>query len=197
MGRPRKKKVDPATLVDQAEQDFETCPKCKAAIFNGICNCKQADDVKKAEELAKAMEGASQTKEVPPPPAGEQPQGPPVFSAREALQRLPNAPSEAQIEAWKGQFGAVYTFPFDPKEIYLWRPLRRREWQMLQSNEALVQDEAKFQEQVVLKAILWPNLGPVELNLTRAGLVQTLFSVIMQGSYFLHPDFALTLVEEL
>ncbi len=121
----------------------------------------------------------------------------PVFSAKDSLRTIPGAPSQEQIDAWKQEFGPIYTFPFDTKEVYIWRPMRRREWQQLQSNEALVKDEAKFQEHVVVRSVLWPAFGPVELNMSRAGLVQTLFSVIMQGSYFLHPDFAITLVEEL
>jgi hypothetical protein len=187
-----------------------------------MCNCMTDEEV--AARVAKARQAqaelaqvqasappqAAQAREAPPVLPAENPpqaqgdagdaapqQEMPVFSAKDALRAIPGAPTPEQIEAWKQEFGSVYTFPFDTKEIYIWRPMRRREWQMLQSNEALVKEEAKFQEQVVMRAILWPKIGPVELNLSRAGLVQTLFSVIMQGSYFLHPDFAITLVEEL
>ena len=64
-------------------------------------------------------------------------------------------------------------------------------------SDGLANDEAKFQEHVVLKAILWPQLDPVQLSLVRAGLIPTLFGVIMHGSYFFSPDFALSLVREL
>jgi hypothetical protein len=211
---------------DEQFQD-QICDKCGALIVmdmetgEPLCNCiseaEMAAQVAAAREAQKNAAPAQpqspaprpQPKNVPPveaaPPAaeGDNPadvapqQEMPVFSAKDALRAIPGAPAQEQIDAWKQEFGAVYTFPFDTKEIYIWRPMRRREWQMLQSNEALVKEEAKFQEQVVMRSVLWPKIGPVELNLSRAGLIQTLFSVIMQGSYFLHPDFAITLVEEL
>jgi hypothetical protein len=216
-------KVNPEEFVTDNEQlEDQICEGCGTLVVRDletgerICNCAA-----KAEEvalIAKAREQQKQAQAVAPQPrpvpqnvapvetsapvvVPETPAAPegemPVFNSRDALRAIPGAPSQEQIDVWKQEFGAIYTFPFDTKEIYIWRPMRRREWQMLQSNEALVKEENKFQEQVVVRAILWPKMGPVELNLSRAGLVQTMFSVIMQGSYFLHPDFAISLVEEL
>lgn len=221
------KKVDPKELVaeDKKLQD-QICKDCGALIVMDmetglpLCNCEA--EAERVAQIAAAREAQKQAapagaaaaaapvqrpvpKDVPPvevaptnDAADVAPQQEmPVFSARDALRAIPGSPTQEQIDAWKMEFGAVYTFPFDTREIYIWRPMRRREWQMLQGNEALVKEEAKFQEQVVMRAVLYPAIGPVELNISRAGLVQTLFSVIMQGSYFLHPDFAITLVEEL
>ena len=211
---------------DEQLQD-QICKDCGALIVmdmetgEPLCNCTaqaemaaQVAAARKAQKDAAPAEQAPrpQPKNIPPvdsapvaeapieepdPASAAQEQEMPVFSAKDALRAIPGAPSQEQIEAWKQEWGSVYTFPFDSKEIYIWRPMRRREWQMLQSNEALIKEEAKFQEQVVMRSVLWPKIGPVELNLSRAGMIQTLFSVIMQGSYFLHPDFAITLVEEL
>lgn len=197
--------VNPADLVADGKamedlEGFNICPKCKAVIIQGKCNCVSGN----VEVEAKAAEvaGAQTT----PPVEGEnlaeddaaQQESPiPAFTAKDALKELPGAPSEAQINAWKAQHGQIYVFPFDVKEMYIWRPLRRREYQVLKTNNALMEDEEKFQEQVVLRAVLWPEFDPVSLNVSRAGLVQTLYGVIMQGSYFLHPDFAVQLVQEL
>ena len=213
-------KVDPKDLVaSDADVQDQICQKCGALVieqFNPetkttdkICNC--GSEAEMAAKIAAAREvrnvqGKPAEAVVEPIPAQEPapsaadvaPQdSAPMFNVKDALMSLPGAPSQEQIDAWKRDFGSIYMFPFDTREIYVWRPIRRREWEMLQTNEKLVQQENKFQEQIVMRTVLWPKIGPVELNMSRAGLVQTLFSVIMQGSYFLHPDFAVTLVQEL
>jgi hypothetical protein len=220
------KQVDPNELVadDKKFQD-QVCKKCNALVVKDMetgevfCNCTVQADM--AAQVARARSQAQQdaaARSAPPkpqpksipqasPPVAPTAEGAPedvapqqempMFSAKDALRAIPGAPSEEQIQAWKNEFGKIYTFPFDTTEIYIWRPVFYREWQMFKSEEALVKEEAKFQEQVVARVVLWPKIGPVELNISRAGLVPTLFNVIMQGSYFLHPDFAITLVEEL
>lgn len=112
------------------------------------------------------------------------------------LAAIPGAPKAEQIEAWKKQHGDVYVLPLDAKEMYIWRPLRHLEYQNLVGGDATKSD-ASFREAVVLRALLWPKLGPEHVANTRAGLMDTLFQVIMQGSYFLAPEFALSLVEKL
>jgi len=182
-------KVDVSQLVadgDAMRNNNEVCPKCGALIVmtpdGPVCNCPSAGEA--AEPVSAAESGA---------PGEEQ------VDMLSLLAQIPGAPSQQQINAWKQQFGKVYVFPVDMKEMYIWRPLRRREWQAIQAagSDGLANDEAKFQEHVVLKAILWPQLDPVQLSLVRAGLIPTLFGVIMHGSYFFSPDFALSLVREL
>jgi len=212
-------KVDPNEFVADNEQlEDQICEGCGTLVVKDlqtgerICNCAAKEEeaaliaqARERQKLAQAPKPKPMPNKVAPsevpteapadPEVAEQEM--PVFNSRDALKAIPGAPGQDQIDAWKQEFGSIYTFPFDTKEIYIWRPMRRREWQMLQANEALVKEEAKFQEQVVVRSILWPKMGPVELNMSRAGLVSTMFSVIMQGSYFLHPDFAISLVEEL
>ena len=113
------------------------------------------------------------------------------------LKTLNGAPSEAQIQAWKQQFGSVYVLPFALNELYVWRPISRREWQTIQMNETLVKDENKFQEYIVVRAVLWPRMTPEKMSFSRAGIVPTLFAAIMHGSYFLPIEYALQTTEEL
>jgi hypothetical protein len=169
--------------------DLAVCPKCKAAVIDGICNCKPGKEVKgpPPTEVKASEESTSEepkTKE-----------GPKL--AKEVLAGLNGAPPAKQIEDWKAQYGKVYTLHLDREEIYVWRYLNRAEWQALKTNEELVRNEDKFQEYVVQRACLWPRLDAISLASSRAGLVNTLFSVILQGSYFMSPEVALTLVEEL
>jgi hypothetical protein len=123
-------------------------------------------------------------------------QGPPRFTF-EDLAKIPGAPTKEQIDAWKAQFGTVYVMPFSPNEAYVWRYLTRGEWMGLMGNQELVANEAMLQSQIVQRGLLWPKLGPLEEQATRAGLIPTLFGVIMQGSYFLAPEVAVALCDEL
>lgn len=204
--------LDPSELVNDAAMNFptEVCGKCGSYIESSpaglVCDCT------KALAITKALEGKRMTSntnsankqsesnlEVPVASEGQanKQEPEPEVSIRDLLRALPGAPSDAQIDAWKAQCKAVYIFPFDNKEMYIWRPLIYREWQMLKAQEALVKDETKFQEHVVMRAVLWPKIDPIVVNSSRAGLIQTLFSVIMQGSYFIDPGLAVQLVSEL
>jgi len=213
-------KIDPEKEVagDERFKD-QICPKCGALIImdmetgEPMCNCNaMAEAAAKVAAAREAQKRVAVSKPAPvsqPAPPVDQFQGDPAEVAPQAeeqvgppdlkvaLKAIPGSPSADQIEAWKQNFGSVYAFGFGTNEIYVWRPMNRREWQKLISNEALAQDEAKFQEQVVARAVLWPKIGPVELNASRAGMVQTLFGVIMYGSYFFAPEFAIQMTQEL
>jgi hypothetical protein len=129
-------------------------------------------------------------------PVSQEPEGPPRFTI-EDLKRVPGAPSQEQIDAWKQQFGKIYVLPLSMTEAYVWRYITRAEWMSLMSNQELVSNETMLQTQIVQRALLWPKFGPVELQSSRAGLIPTLFGVIMQGSYFLAPEVAIAMCEEL
>lgn len=214
-----------AEMVDDNSQlQDQICPKCNSLVVRDpatkefVCNCfgeqEFAAQIAAARNIARNQPMTKIESEVPqiklppmPEPDMEMPESvptastaqeqAPMFVAKEALKKMPNAPSQDQIAAWKQQFGKIYTFSFDTDEIYVWRPIFRREWQNLQTMEALARDEGKFQEHFVMKTVLWPTLGPVEINASRAGMVPTLFQIIMQGSGFLPIDLAVNLIQEL
>jgi hypothetical protein len=119
-----------------------------------------------------------------------------AFNIKELLAGIKGAPTSDVIENWKKQFGDVYILPLDLKEMYIWRPLRKLEYDNILNSE-LAKNDSSFREAVVLRAVLWPKLLPEQVAATRAGLMDTLFQVIMQGSYFLTPEFALSLVQKL
>lgn len=172
-----------AEMVAKAQEGIEICPKCEAAIIrkeNGevFCNC-----VEPAEASETVKEEA-----VNPEPA---------MSVRDLLKNITGAPDENQIEAWKRQFKAVYSLPFDAKDIYLFRFINRKEWQGLITNEQLMQNEDLFQETVVQHALLWPTMDAIGVAGSRSGLIPTLFQAITNASYFLPPEFAVQLIQEL
>lgn len=177
-----------AEMVARAKEDIEICPKCKAAIIRKndgevFCNCKpDGEDVVEKEE--KPEEGKPAAPEMP------------IMSVKDLLKDIEGAPDENQIASWKQQFGAVYSLPFDVKEVYLFRYINRKEWQGLIANESLMQDENLFQETIVQHALLWPTLGPVAVAGSRGGLIPTLFQAITNVSYFLEPALAVQLIQE-
>jgi len=214
--------IDPELLAEP-EKYGNICPKCHTAIVQGgternpggpVCECSRAaEDAERIAALRAQFvvppQAAPMAAEAPraaqPPPVAPRYQNAPVAAPeasppadlKSMLFALKNAPSQAQIDAWKREWGNVYMFAFDVKDIVVWRPLRNAEWKQFQSQEVLMQDQNKLQEHVVLRCVLWPQLGPIEINLCRAGFVPTLANVIMQGSYFLPPELAINLTVEL
>jgi hypothetical protein len=119
-----------------------------------------------------------------------------AMNIKELLADIKGAPTPDVIENWKKLFGDVYILPLDLKEMYIWRPLRKLEYENIVNSE-IAKNDSSFREAVVLRSVLWPKLLPEQVAATRAGLMDTLFQVIMQGSYFLTPEFALSLVQKL
>lgn len=124
-----------------------------------------------------------------------------IFSAKQLLMELPDAPSQEQIDVWKERWGPVYVFPFDHRTVYVWRPLSRLEFHKLRESLSGITDEQQFhvklQEYVVMRSVLWPKLEATSLSTARAGLVDTMFGVIMNGCWFFDANLAAQMVEEL
>lgn len=156
----------------------------------------EADRNEKNPALDKAF-GAVEKEAIPEAaPAVEEAPVEPIVNIIELLKGINGAPKSEMIENWKKIHGDIYVLPLDIKEMYIWRPLRKLEYDNIINSE-VAKNDASFREAVVLRALLWPKLMPEQLAASRAGLTDTLFQVIMQGSYFLTPEFALSLVQKL
>jgi hypothetical protein len=103
-------------------------------------------------------------------------------------------PSDEQINMWKDQFGEVYLMSFDLNDNFVWRPVTRLEYKNIVQT---AKDDAHYQEMLVQRCVLWPQIGPEHLTGGKAGTIPTLHSVIMEGSNFLEPDQAVMLVRKL
>lgn len=183
-------KVNADNLVGADE--MPVCKKCGCMIItdvetgSSLCNCTfTPQEQASPETVPEAAQEAQAAKE-------DQPKG-----IKELLAEMPGAPSQAQINEWKAQHGAVYVSPFSESEMYIWRPVLYGEFQKLRMNKHLVEDETKLQEHIVTRAVLWPNIDPIRMQVSRAGLVPTMYSIILQGSHFLPIDLAMSLVSEL
>jgi len=125
-------------------------------------------------------------------PKEEVPEGPDIVL--KAFEDKKSKPDQTQIDAWKQQFGEVFLIAFDEDDMYVWRPINRLEYKQMIQN---VQSEAAFQEGIVQQCVLWPTIGPEWLSAGKAGTIPTLHAVIMEGSNFLEPAMAVTLVRKL
>ncbi len=75
--------------------------------------------------------------------------------------------------------------------------MKYREWVNLTSEEQFANDQRRLAEHTISRSVLWPKMGPTETNMAEAGLIDTLFNVIMFYSDFVPPEMAIGMVEEL
>jgi hypothetical protein len=118
---------------------------------------------------------------------------------KDYLQKLPGAPTDEEIEAWKAKYGEVFMSGFSEVEILVFRPLRRSEHRNLQiqlskQTEEHPIDELAYQEMVCSTCVLWPVQVDWE---AKGGLATSLSEQIFQNSYFLAPQAASLLVVKL
>ncbi len=124
----------------------------------------------------------------------------------ELLSNTPGAPSLQVIEKWKAQLGqnAVHVMAFGEGDVYIFTHLKRGQWKKIQELMAKAQEtgstdvEDALKEKVVTYCTLWPKPLPVEFFYnSKAGVVDSLYQVILLNSYFLSPQQAMMLTTQL
>ena len=125
-------------------------------------------------------------------------QAAPVADAPPDLAQLlsvfPGSPSKERIEGWKQEHGEIFCSGFSETELFIWRPLARKEYVELQ--KALRQSqgtpqamsELEYEDAVVTKCTLWSST-PSVLD-KKGGSVSTLSEQIMLNSNFVPPAVA-------
>lgn len=124
----------------------------------------------------------------------------------ELLNKIPGAPKEAQINAWKAEHGAngVHVMALGEEDVYIFTHLKRGQWKKIQQIISKLQEagsssdlEDSLKEKVIQNSVLWPQL-PIEFFYgSRAGVVDSLYQVILLNSYFLSPQQAMLLTTQL
>jgi len=122
------------------------------------------------------------------------------------LKSTPGSPDEAQINAWKAQYGenGVHVMALGEGDVYIFTHLRRGQWQKIQEITAKAQQagnknvEDDLKERVIQYSVLWPHPLPAEfIYNSRAGVVDSLYEMILLNSYFLSPQQAIMLTTQL
>lgn len=122
------------------------------------------------------------------------------------LQNTKDSPSQQQIDHWKKQLGehSVHCMALGEGDVYIFTHLKRGQWQKIQEVIGKIQAagaenaEEQLKEKVVQYCTLWPKPLPVEFFYnSRAGVVDSLYQVILLNSYFLSPQQAMMLTTSL
>jgi len=155
---------------------------------------------RREKEEAEAREATPPAQEVSPEEALR-------VQILQALNSHDSAPSEAQIAAWKRQYGenGVYVLALNETDVFVFTYLRRAQWQKIQQAVANAQKaeltqnaDDTLKEKVLQFTVLYPRPLTIEFFAnSRAGTIDTLFNVIMANSSFLQLSQAMILTTQL
>lgn len=96
---------------------------------------------------------------------------------------FPNGPSVSQVEEWKSRFGdEVYLTEFE-EEIFLWRPITRKEYKGVMK---VPNADSFYKEERICEAvILFPaNYNFMSMTNGKAGIPTLLAELVMEKSGF-------------
>ena len=103
-----------------------------------------------------------------------------------------DAPSQQHINSWKAQHGqnSVHCMALGEDDIYIFTHLKRGQWQKIQEIIAKAAEignseaEDKLKEKVIQHCVLWPTLTLEFFYNSKAGVIDSLYQVILLNSYF-------------
>lgn len=100
---------------------------------------------------------------------------------------FPDGPTYNQVAEWKSMYdGEIFMSDFN-STIFIWRPIRRKEYRDLQRAEGAT-DEFYLEEGITRTCLLWPeDYAMQKLTFGKAGIPYTLSQLIMERSGFLRP----------
>jgi hypothetical protein len=123
------------------------------------------------------------------------------------LKNLENAPSEEVINSWKEKYGksGVHVMAFGEDDVYIYHHLTRGEWRKIkeimnklkENNNDADEIEEKLKEKVVLYCVLFPKVGEQWLDNCKAGVLDSLYQMILLNSGFLTAQQAMLLTTQL
>lgn len=159
------------------------------------------------EEQARVEAAAKAAKEAP----ARQPEveEPPEMTMHERilamLKTAEGAPTEKQINQWKAQFGDLHVTALGEGDVYIFTPLTRGNWKKIQETAAALRDantaglEEKMRETVIQYAVKWPRgvQTPEFFFTSKAGVIDTLYELVMLHSYFLTPQQSMLMTTKL
>ncbi|MEX3713560.1 tail chaperonin [Cytobacillus horneckiae] len=97
---------------------------------------------------------------------------------------FPGGPTYNDLEKWKSMYnGEVYLTEFDEDNIFVWRPIKRKEYKDI----AKLQNADNFykEERICEKAMLFPaNYGFMNMSTGKAGIPTLLHELILEKSGF-------------
>lgn len=186
--------IENEDIMDSLEKDLEEL------------NRKIEEQRKMKEDLArlKQMQEEAAKQVATPEPA---PQSNIKDQVVELLALAPNSPKKPQIDAWKERYGknGVHVMAFGEGEVYVYHHLTRSEWKKIKDIMAKLQEtgteggeiEERMKEKVVQYCVLWPSVNEEWLQNCKAGVLDSLYQMILLNSGFLTPQQAMLLTTQL
>lgn len=111
------------------------------------------------------------------------------------LAMLEDAPTEADIENWKSQYGTIHISTIlNGSDLYLWRTLRRQEYKQLMKS-GFLNEVLRGEEAIVKKCLLYPKPDEKFMATSNAGVVSSLKEQIMYKSSFVPESIALSQIK--
>lgn len=100
---------------------------------------------------------------------------------------FPFGPTYDMVSDWKARYdGEIYMSDF-ADQIFIWRPIRRKEYREIQRVEGSV-DEYYMEESICRTCVLYPeDYAMHKITFGKAGIPSTLSQMIMERSGFLRP----------
>ena len=117
-----------------------------------------------------------------------------------------DAPSEEMISSWKEKYGknGIHVMAFGEGDVYIYHHLTRGEWKKIKDLMNKLRDsgdaeevEEKLKEKVVLYCTLYPSVDERWLEYCKAGVLDSLYQMILLNSGFLTPQQAMLLTTQL
>ena len=124
----------------------------------------------------------------------------------ELLEGEENPPSADLIAAWKSTYGknGIHVMAFGEGDVYVYHHLTRGEWKKIKEIMNKLREsnnpeevEEKLKEKVVLYCIVWPSVDENWLDYCKAGILDSLYQMILLNSGFLTPQQAMLLTTQL
>lgn len=116
----------------------------------------------------------------------------------ELLKKFDGSPTSEMIEGWKVKYGEIFVSGFSESDLYVWRPVSRKEWRDLQAktqNQEAPITQLDFEEMVCDTCVLWKSNAVALAN--KGGTASTLHEQILQNSNFMTPQAASMFVARL
>ena len=171
----------------------------------------KAEEVTKMdlEEELKMLEQEMQPKEAPVAPAEPaEVQAAPQMKDQilQLLEGEETPPSEEMILAWKEKYGksGIHVMAFGEGDVYIYHHLTRGEWKKikdimnrLRESSDAEEVEEKLKEKVVLYCTLFPKVDEQWLEYCKAGVLDSLYQMVLLNSGFLTPQQAMLLTTQL
>lgn len=97
---------------------------------------------------------------------------------------FPGGPTYEMLERWKSQYnGEIYLTEFDDDVMFIWRPLRRKEYKDITNIKNA--DQFYKEERVCEKCVLFPErYGHMDMTHGKAGIPSLLYELIFEKSGF-------------